>query len=379
MPSIAYRPDGTRIDARYEPTDRWLELYREIKSGLLLQCRTCGDTNLRPREESPSVGRHRHFFHYYPPGETERPCSDRYGEGGGESRTHQTIKETVAAAYNSLPDIKAETELWVPDISRRPDVVASRGDRFETFTEVQQSHLAAAVLWERDETHTGYLRSLGPDSSGFYASTLWLASRSYEGSRGTFPMVYTTENGDRAIRGIYAEYAKTGWTGPDLDQPLEFDIDKLLAIQLAHMLYLIGRKGDDDCVWMYRPKPGGPPPKRGKRLRRTRPEVNPLRLCRQTPIAPPIPVPAPATIPLPQPIVRFGGVEPFPTTTPKQARRGSPGRYEIGDLIRSRVTGRHGEIIEVRGQRNPIYRIINDDGIWPIAEQHAERFLGVKS
>lgn len=385
MPTTAWRPDGTPINALEETTERWLELYKEIKAGLRLHCeggscaegRERGWEDMRPREESPSVGRRRHFYHHDPRGIMRHPCSNDYGEGGGPSAAHQAIQETVVAAYNSLPGIKADPEVWLSETSRRPDVVAFRGERVAAFTEVQQSYQNASVLWERDETHSEYLRSLGPDDQGFYPSTLWLASRAYEGSRGKFPTVYTSENGDRVTRGVYAEYDKPGWTGPDLDKPLEFDIDKFLSVKLDHKLYLVGTKGDDDCVWMYRPTPGAPPPKRGKRLRAREPELDPLRLCRRAPVESTdlTVVSPPAATPLPTPIVRpFRGVEPF-TAPSNQPRRNNSGRYEVGDIIRNRITKERGEIVEVFGQRNAIYRVSSGGRIFPVAQQHAE-YLG---
>lgn len=59
-----------------------------------------------------------------------------------------------------------------------------------------------------------------------------------------------------------------------------------------------------------------------------------------------------------------------------QGRRAATGRFAIGDVIRNRITGRYGPIVEVFGQRQPTYRIVDNDGTWPVPERIAERVIG---
>lgn len=267
MATEAWTERGRRLDARRFTDKGWNRLCHRVRGGMMaLHCERCA-TPLRPRQGVELLGRRRHFFH---PAGVPRSCTNVDQEG--ESDAHRDLKSTLAAAYETVPGLTAVKEFTLLDADGnriRPDVAVHRGLEVVSLSEVQTSTQPLDVLIERDKQRRSALRRL--DSKGFATgATPWFTTRVVASHYHKFPMLYLSMDGQRVTDGVY-ELHRFG--GPDLDKPVELDIDAFCHAQINHQLDEIA----DEGAWIDRRHlAAGQKIKRGKRrkLPEWRPERN---------------------------------------------------------------------------------------------------------
>ena len=264
MATEAWTKHGRRLDARRFSDHGWNRLCHRVRKGLMvLHCENC-QTPLRPRHAAELLGRRRHFFHV---AGIPRSCANTDQEN--ESDAHKDIKGVLVDAYRTVSGLVVETEYNLVDADGkriRVDVAAHKGLEIASLAEVQLEAKPLDVIQERNAQRRSALQLNG---QGFVVgATPWFATRAIASHYHKFPWLYLSQDGQRITDGIYEPHP---YGGPDLDKPVELDIDAFCHAQINHQFDVI----DDEGAWIDRRKlqPG----QKLKRGQKRRPQWKPLR------------------------------------------------------------------------------------------------------